>query len=226
MVYPSFRYLLWGYSDASYGSCKAFLWGYRRYPQDPWRWLPWVLEAIRTTRRCHRYDPWERLPTPLEGFTMTEIQNLRGEGSKPHTRFSLRERTVVWRGYLERPSPRSPDKRTAGENDKRVRMWQEESERVRMFIVILSNCYIFANVKKEVPTPKSVLWHHVNPSSHQRNRFAKWIIRSPRFSTFFHVSSQINPIRLRGFGSLGCNSANASHVFLLRSQFVILNTLL
>jgi hypothetical protein len=111
-----------GYSEASYGSYKAFLWGYRRYPQDPWRWFPRVLEAICTTRRCHRYDPWERLPTPLEGFPMTDIQNLRGEGSKPHTRFSLRERTVVWRGYLERPSPRSPDKRTAGKNNKRVSM--------------------------------------------------------------------------------------------------------
>ena len=34
---------------------------------------------------------------------------------------------------------------------------QKESERVRMFIVILSDYYIFANVKREVPTPKSVL---------------------------------------------------------------------
>ena len=32
---------------------------------------------------------------------------------------------------------------------------QKESERVRMFIVIFSNCYIFANVKREVPTPKA-----------------------------------------------------------------------
>ena len=110
--------------------------------------------AIGTTLGKDSQHPWKAFPWQTYNI-------LRGEGSKPHTRFSLRERTVVWRGYLERPSPRSPDKRTAGENDKRVRMWQEESGCVRMCIVILSNCYIFANVKREVPTHKAffdIMW--------------------------------------------------------------------
>ena len=40
---------------------------------------------------------------------------------------------------------------------------------------------------------------------------------------FFHVSSRINPIRLRGFGSLGCNSASAS---LMASNCALVNSLM
>jgi len=40
---------------------------------------------------------------------------------------------------------------------------------------------------------------------------------------FFHVSSRINPIRLRGFGSLGCNSASAS---LMASNCALVDSLM